>query len=626
MVIPISDGIGKARWVQGDDEETGVEIRIPITMPDGARPRELSVEIKDETVLCISYKETRIVQWRLYAAVKDEVEWRVEDESVLVLDLEKKIGAPWSCLVDLPISDKDDLLTSIDEINQMFKQQLPVLPSPNDVAKEELTARGKTENTEEEDTLEKLLDEAAEEVVRKDITSDETEEGQSTFVKAELDNYRVEEEEITKKLAEIELLLANPTDTDATNTAVEQRNILQEMIRLHNECRVLRSEPSTLESFILCTQLDLQKARVNVGEMGEKEVEEYESEDERSLNATELMTCGLKFFEDQDIKGCLHFLRLAAIHHKHDQSILLLYNIYSQLQSPRGAFLLLQRALDDENPSAGANQKLGELYDQGARHFLPLFPASLYFYQRAAKLGSVNAMLSLAQLWLRGATGSSMLSEEQMEGQRSVSKYHAWLKKAMDRGCGSAYFVRGCMHLKGEHGMAKSYKDAKECLDAAGGAQPEILRRAPQIMMMLEMLRKEEADSNDTPSATKASSASTEAKQSAVVASANSGDVKVKASTGYLNSLGSTKGSMVSNGGRGATGSSVSRAKKGFGASARVKAFWERACVTGVSVYALYTLAFPLRVMILPLFYTAIGGVLESIPWLGNPNADASVF
>lgn len=637
MSIPVTESIGKARWTQGEDEEAGLELRIPCTLPDGVRPRDLTVEVKDTAILCVSHKDTRILQWRLYASVKNEVEWRVEDEATLVVELEKLSAAPWSCLLDLPMRNDDSLLTSAAAIDRMFSTQLPVLPSQEEEAKkkeedEEGEAAAKKDGADgDDDDLDKLLDEAAKEVTGKkgaDGEEDSEEDSKAAFIKAELENYRVEEEEIKKKLNEVELALNNPTDTDATKAAMDQKNILTEMIRLHNECRALRSRTSTLENFIECTQLDLQKARVNIGETSEGEEEEFESDDERALNAAELMTCGLKFFEDQDIKGCLHFLRLAAIHHKHEQSTLLLYNIYSQLQSPRGAFLLMKRALDDEEPSAVVNQRVGELYDQGARHFLPLFPAAVYFYQRAAKLGHVNAMLSLAQLWLRGATASSMLSEEEMESQQSITKYHAWLQKAMDRGCGSAYFVRGCMHIKGEHGMAKSYKEAKEYFDAAAGAQPEILHRAPQITTMLEMLRKEEE--KDAPAEAKPSNgaAAPAPKTAPAKAAAASDEVKMTSSVARLNALsgkpaGSLAGSAVS---ASRADGGVMRTKKALGGGSRNKAFWERACVTGVTVYGAYALLFPIRIIMLPFFYSAISGIIEAIPWLANTNADTSMF
>lgn len=654
MAIPVTESIGKARWKQGEDEEPALEIRIPCTLPDGVRPRDLTVEIKDGAILCISHKETRILQWRLYAAVKDEVEWRVEDENILVAELEKKSAAPWSCLLDLPMRADDELLTSAAEINRMFRTQLPTLPSQEEVAADESGEKNGTasdeaeaaKNGHDEDDLDKLLDEAAKEATSKaEKDGEEEEDNIAAFIKAELENYHAEEEEIKKKLAEVDMVLIDQSDNEATRTATEQRGILMEMIRLHNACRAIRSQPSTLENFLECTMLDLQKARVNIGEVGEGEEEEYESDEERELTATELMACGLKFFEDQDIKGCLHFLRLAAIHHKHEQSTLLLYNIYSQLQSPRGAFLLMKRALDDSEPSALVNQKMGELYDQGARHFLPLFPAAVYFYQRAAKLGHVNSMLSLAQLWLRGSTASSMLSEEEVEAQQSIGKYHAWLQKAMDRGCGSAYFVRGCMHIKGEHGMAKSYASAKEYLDAAAGAQPEILRRAPQIPAMLEMVLAEEKEAaagaaNATADGDKKEGASDSAAKvgaangagaSAAAAAGKpaSDEVKVTSSMARLNALTNKSSGFTGNGAvvsRPVSDGSAMRARRGVGNGARSKLFWERACVTGFTVYGVYALAFPIRILLLPLFYSAISGLLEAIPWLANSNADMSMF
>lgn len=607
-MVPICTGIGKARWGQGAEGNLGVEIQIPSSLPKGVRPRDLTVEIKDSTVLLVRHGDTTILQWRLYAPVNDEVSWRVEDGTMIV-ELEKKSDAVWSCLLDLPLRSDDDLLVSVAELNRMFAQQLPHLPPASDPVgsspKEDESANGKAADF--DDDLDRLLEEAAEEVQSAKTDEEDT---YASFVKAELENYAREVEEIKKKMSEVEEVLMAQEENEATTAALEQKKILEEMLRIHNICRELRAGPSSLESFLECTRLDLRKARVNVGAMTPNEEEEYANKDEQQMSATELMTAGLKLYSEEDLKGCLHFLRLAAIHHQQEQSIILLYSLYSQLGSPRGAFILLNRALDDVNPSVGANLQVGELYDQGARHFLPLFPASVYFYQRAAKLGSVKAMVSLAQLWLRGSTASSLLSEEQAEAQKSISKYHSWLQRAVDRGCGSAMFVKGCMYLKGEHGVSRSYAQAKEYLDAANASQPEILKRAPQIPLLLESLRTEvskEAAGDEEP-------------QSPATAVTNKADDDV--AVARLNGLSRTGASFASK----TTGNPASnprRAKKAFGVSAHRKAFWEKATVTGLVGYGAYVIAFPLRIMALPMVYSILAVVADAIPWLAN-HGDAS--
>ncbi|RNF16303.1 uncharacterized protein Tco025E_05229 [Trypanosoma conorhini] len=597
-------GVGKARWSQGDEGEEAVEIRVPIVLPPSVRPRDLTVEVKDSAVLCVRHDDTSILQWRLYEPVAAEVEWRVEDEGgLMVFDLAKKTPTLWPCLLDLPMSHSDDdsLCVWGDELDALFRAHHPPIPMDGEEA-----AEAKELDVE---NLDKLLEEAAEEVARPAPKTNDKE-----FIRAELENYKAEEEEIRKKLLETQTTLeAAAAEGEAAKQAQNQKEILEEMLRLHNVIREKRAKPATLTNFIEITQLDICKARINVGAMTEEEKEEYASDAERAMTAHELMTTGLMHFEQQEVQAALHFLRLAAIHHKHEQSILLLHGIYAQLQSPRGPFLLLRRALDDEDFSIAANLKLGEQFDTGARHFLPMFPAALYFYQRAAKAGSVHAMLAIAQLYLRGCTSSTMLSTEQMEQLKNIGKYHAWIEQAIDRGCGSAYFVKGCMYLKGEHGCSKSYKMAKELLEKATSSQPDIARRAPQVYVMLEKLRQEEEGGSEkrvvasplTLAKSRQEGAYTEGEEG----KENETDaIQASASLDRLRRLRDKPG---------APASSMLHPKKMTGYSGNSKVFWENTVTVGLALYGLYTLAFPLRVLLLPSVYTVLERLLPLVPWMG---------
>ncbi|KEG13074.1 hypothetical protein DQ04_01231090 [Trypanosoma grayi] len=598
--------VGKSRWSQGEDGEEALEIRIPITLPQSVRPKDLTVEVKDLAVLCVRHRDTGILQWRLFDSVAAEVEWRVEDEGMLlVVELIKKSPSVWPCLLDLPMRLDNELFVTDDMLDALFREQHPSLPATD--------ADAPKESGDEED-LEKLLEEAAEEVVGAASRNNDKE-----FIQAELENYKTEEEEIRKKLLEVTNELEASTSDEARKQAQNQKAILDEMLRLHNVLLEKRRAPTTLALFLEIEQLDIRKARVNVGELSEEEAEAYATEEERAMTAHELMTTGLKHLGEQEVQPALHFLRLAAIHHNHEQSVLVLYSIYAQLGSPRGPYLLLKRALNDDDFSASANLKVGELFDAGARHFLPMFPAALYFYQRAARAGSVHAMLAIAQMYLRGCTTSTMLSSEQMEGLKSIGKYHAWIQQAVDRGCGSAYFVKGCMYLKGEHGCGKSYKMAKELLDMASSSQPDVARRAPQVYIMLEKLRQEEEGGLEpkviasplTLAKTKGSNTYDKANtgNEDEITGDNNGDDNVQSSASMvrLNNM-SSKGAGL--------GSTVARPKKMMGRSSNTRAFWEKAVTSGLTVYSLYTILFPLRVLILPHIYTLLGGVVERIPWL----------
>ncbi|KAF5217975.1 hypothetical protein ECC02_009155 [Trypanosoma cruzi] len=607
--------VGKARWSQGDEGEEALEIRIPIVLPPSVRPRDLTVEVKDLAVLCVRHRDTSIMRWRLYEPVATEVEWRVEDEGMLlIVDLIKKNPTVWPCLLDLPMrsTEDDKLFIWGEKLDALFREHHP--PIPMNLEEKEKRKMKKEEEQGaaieiNDENLDKLLEEAAEEVTRSTSNTNDKE-----FINAEMENYKSEEEEIQKKLIEVTNTLEAGAEGEVAKRAQSQRDILEEMLRLHNIIREKRAQPATLANFIEITQLDICKARINVGAMEDEEKEEYASETESAMTAHELMATGLKHFEQQEIQMALHFLRLAAIHHNHEQSILLLHSIYTQLQSPRGPFLLLKRALNDDDFSTAANLKVGEQFDTGARHFLPMFPAALYFYQRAAKAGSVHAMLALAQLYLRGCTSSTMLSTEQMEGLKSIEKYHAWIEQAIDRGCGSAYFVKGCMYLKGEHGFGKSYKMAKEFLEKAASAQPDVARRAPQVFVMLEKLRQEEEGGSEKKVVASPLTLA-KAKEKSFYSEGEGGNekdtVQVSASMERLKNI---------NGKIAATNSGLQRSKKMMGRSTGSKVFWERTVTTGLALYGLYTVAFPIRVMLLPTVYTVLERLLPLIPWLGaNP-------
>ncbi|KAH8609127.1 hypothetical protein ERJ75_001256600 [Trypanosoma vivax] len=288
--------------------------------------------------------------------------------------------------------------------------------------------------------------------------------------------------------------------------------------------------------------------------------------------------------------------------------------MYAQLGSPRGAFLLLRRALQDDDLSAAVNLKVGEQFDTGARHFLPMFPAALYFYQRAARAGSVHAMLAIAQLYLRGCTSSTMLSVKQMESLRSVEKYQGWLQQAMDRGCGSAYFVKGCAHLKGEHGCTKSYALAKEYLDMATSSQPNIARRAPQVYVMLEKLREEEeGEGEGKPKGCSSVSGMVSSSADKSGNRIEDSGVVVSSSLERLKNIKSKLGTTNSSSSINTLGLRKAKAYR-----SGAKAFWEGAATTGLTLYSLYTLAFPIRVILLPHFYTLLGHLVDRVPWLAS--------
>lgn len=598
-------------WVQSTEEgDASLEVSIPVVLPAGVRTKELTVSIKDKEILSIKYKESSLVQWRLYSRVSEDVEWRAENSNVVV-DLVKAEAATWPCLLNLPMRPDDPLLSTTAELDALFAKEVKPLPPVKAIAP---TAAPAVEGDAiDENDLDRMLEETVQEVQELDM-----------YVKAELKGMEEEGAEMKAKLQELEESLASSEDEEAKETTKKQIVLVEKMIEIHNKTRELRSHVSTVENFLECQSLDLRKSRINVGELSENETEAYVTDEERAMSAHELFALGVRALQDQQIEAALHFLRLAAVHHKHSQSISILFRLYSELGSPRGAYILLQRAKEnDDLLDVTSNLQVAEMFDRGARHFPPILGAAIYFYQRAARCGSVHAMIGLAQLFLRGSTTATTLNEEEREENIDKKKYHAWLEQAIGRGSGAALFIKGCMHLRGEHGCEKSYRVAKDYLERSGKCQPEIIKRSAGVHAALEKLRiEEDAAAGITTDAGSPMSPPTPptSPSTGVVATQqrSAPKVDVAARLAALDSQSSPSGSPTE------ARKPAKKASAGAhaAASARSRAFWERAAVTGTAAYVVYTLAFPIRIIILPHFYTAIQWFLDMFGFGGGSGMD----
>lgn len=702
MSLGFTESINGAIWSQVGDN--GIEIRIPACLPEGVRPRDLSVCIKDSCILVVSAGPKRIIQWRLYGPVEDEtneggVEWMYEDDH-LVIDLKKKIsGAEWTNLLDLPVRDDDPLLASKEELNKMIAQYFPPQVIPL-----EMVEAGKEDEKKDEaaNELDKLLEGAVKEVITSEdahntpADDDADEAGLSTlaaFLRSERRMMLYSEKTFRERLAEARALaeqqseeqekmtedkeemgekkekeMKPATSPEATNVkanvekdqkkkaeeAARTIPLLEKMLALTKQIREIRCQRTTIDSFIEVIRLSIDVAMIN----HETDLKEpYESEEEKELTPTQLMTIALSESPLTDTQR-LHFLRLAAIHHGHPQCISIMFGKYPD--QPIGPYLMLRRALDDSNRSAEANHIVGDLFSSGSKYFVPMFPIAVFFYQRAAQLGYAAAMLSLAQLWSRGCTETSLLSDEEHASLKSIDRYHRWIQKAVDRGSGAAIFVQGCAYLNGEYGLESSYTEAKRLLDAAvkTGASVSQLFRDSNIPLKLDALRKEEEEKKQSLSKggswTTPTGSATGLKDSTGDSTKDSNDGSLTskkppstatlsqgASSGF--SLSTTrpvmgasearldalqarnKGARAPSGG-GAHDNAKDKAKRMLrgghaAAAARRMKFWERAGRVAVTTYGLFALCFPLRVMLLPYFYEMIGPIVKAIPWLGNPDA-----
>jgi hypothetical protein len=491
----------------------------------------------------------------------------------------------------------DRLLMRGAELDALLRKEVPRLPKRQ---RKEAAAV---------DDLERLLEETAEEVAQSDVAL-------SPYTEAELKGMADEDELMNTALKELKEKLSSYNEDERTEIehTTKKIQLMERMMSIQQQIYDLRAQECTVGNFIECIRLDLLKARANLGELGESESEGYENDDEKELTPHQLLTLGVQYLE-QDLKTALHYLRLAAVHHKHPTSISLLHRLYTKLGNPRGAFMLLERALDDTELDPVTNTQVAEMMDCGARHFPPVLGMTIYFYQRAALCGSTSAMIALSQLFIRGSTNATTLNESEREENVNVKKAQMWLQLALDRGSGAAYFIRGCMHLKGEHGVQKSYKDARSFLDRAKLCQSEVVKAIPQLERQLEALRIEESglsgrrDSPATPSSPAASPAAHESG-----APPPTGYDKLAARLQQLDERPGVGTSFMD------SKKSASKKTNASGAvSARV--FWERAAVAATGVYALWALAFPLRVRLLPTFYSIVVPLLESLGgWGLNPN------
>lgn len=643
MSLGLQDGIGNSTWSQVGDN--GIEIRIPAALPDGVRPKDLTVSIKDSSILQIAANSTTLLQWRLFAPVLDEsteeaVEWVYEDEH-LVVDLKKKVpGGDWKCLLDLPLKKDDPLLMTKESLDELVGTYLP-------------TQRFKTNAAQEEtnNALDEVLESSLEEIKAKKPEEETTME---TFMKREHEMLEKTMESLKNRLTAAETLVKQAENNQeeievcTPEKLKEERDmipILKTKIEYQEKIMELRSQRMTVDSFVEAIHLGIKQLLIGGGEEGEDLLDEpFANEEEKNLTPLELFTLALSG-GDLDEPARLHFLRLAAIQHKHVDSISVLFARFPH--HPIGPYLLLERALDDKDLSAEANHMVGDLFSTSSRFFVPMLPVAVYFYQRAAQLGYVASMLSLGLAWSRGYTEDSLLADEVAETLKNTSWFHAWLQKAVDRGSGAALFVMGCLYISGEHGTTPSSKRAKQLLDAAektGGEASNLVRNS-NLAIKLDELRAKEAEEEkksigEAAAGTQAEPAKQQVapmddepapprippvnEQPKAFEASSKEEAPVSHSNARLSVL-SSSSPIVKPEDSSATGQregiqrTKNMEKSRSDAVRRLSShFWVKVGKGCLVAYSAFVLAFPLRVMVLPTFYEILSTVAERIPWLMN--------
>lgn len=593
--FPIPNAMG-IKWKQSENEDDlFLNIYVPLTLPEGARPKELKVTIVEGEVLLVKLKEEKVLQWRLHSQVAPEVEWSFED-GVLIMDLQKNNGSDWPSLLNNAVPLNNPAFYTEEELDALLHKEYKCLPPPK--------KRADIPEGDPDEVLEAALAEVTEE--NKDYDN--------VYVKAETKLFQDEEDEMLNKLKMFKEQVDTETDEEKKASAEKYVTIIEKMLDLSREIRRMRSQPGTVKNFLQQQGLDIRKARLNVSQLDEFETELYADEMEKDLGAHDTLKLGLALLQEQNIEGALHYFRLAAIHENDSSAAIMLYRIYSEMGlTPRAAYFLLKRA-NCEDYNAPTNLMVGELFDRGARHFPPLMAMALYYYQRAAMNGATYGMMCAAQLLLRGACVASLSSEEQKKANTDIEHFKRWIELAAERGSGSAYFVLGSMHLQGEHGYEKSYPKAKKFLELASSAQPEFLKKGPQMYQALEALRLEEEaagtihspvklEQQVLPNVNKAAVSSSQQQSNASAKQQKGRDAAGDRLAALSSQRGDARALMDK--------SSSKMAAAAVGGGAKWKSFWEKSLKLSIGVYAAYTLAFPLRLLALPTFYTVVGDFLE---------------
>lgn len=595
-------------WSQSPQEEdVSLEICVPLKLwaqGETPRPKELSVVVKDDEVLIVKHKDVVVLQWRLHEAVHTEVEWRVEDGGTkLVLDLQKKEAQAWPCLLKLPVAPNDKAMLLPEALDALLQSELKPLPAELPKAAQPADGQPKPEGT--KDDPDAMLDDALQEL-----------ESMDQYIKLEMEGSAEERKQIDNALREAQESLDVLKEEDKITQAKQKIAILQQMQNVANKMQELRRELPTLAIFHQVQLLDIRKSRLNHGDAEELETEPFAEDSEKELNEHALFKAGLQAIQQKDLTTGIHFLRLAAIHFNHSTATCVLHRIYSELGLVgKASYFLVQRA-NHIDYDIQTNLMCGEQFDRGMRHFPPLFALAIYYHQRAAIAGSPHAMVSLAQLFMRGACSAGTTPIAVRDRNKSQQLFTAWINHAVTRGCGAAYYILGNMYLKGEQGYEKSYEDAKYFLELALKNQPALAQSAGATKAALEKLR-QELGIPAPQQEVKPVSPLAQMQGSAIVAPVTTAGpltAPPPKSSGVASKL-----SMLdqqSGNARAMMEAPKTAASAPSQSGARRRQFWERAATTATAAYCLYSIAFPIRVLLAPQVYAVFQWLIDTLPFL----------
>ena len=392
-------------WLQEPGRrELILNVRVQQLPPD-VDPSDVDVNIENGRELCIFYKKQLLVQWKLASTVSEnKCEFTVQ-ASLVQIALEKADDDLWRHLIDEPIDPKDPALVSESNISSALSTDLHRLPPPSEPYDEEKLSEG----------------DAA------DLRSLKEENNQIALVLAR-----------TRK--ELETVEGQEEAKAALHKRIDQLNTL---LDLNIKMRLLRSEEPSLANWKQLLQLNIRKHRVNAG-LDDDEVEEFANDEERRLTAEELDQLAIQCLQERNqqalIRG-MHFLRLSALHRNSSFATVVLVKLYAQANATcRAASFLIRRAdMDDCDPET--NYMVAGCHDRGEMLFSPIFELALYYAQRAAASGNVNAMLQLHLMYTTGALRGQKVEQDSpvQQKRRSEALSMLWLHHAANRGSAAAY-------------------------------------------------------------------------------------------------------------------------------------------------------------------------------------------
>lgn len=626
-------------WKQAEDEEAkDLEFTTTVILPADAKPREVTAFIKDSDILAIEHKGASLLQWRLHDNVDKDITHNVTADGTVTVGMQKSQAAPWPCFRNQPIADNDDILLSDAALDKLLASELLPLP-PADAAAAE---KKPSESAADPEDIDALLDEAVEEVAKK-----EHQTMAEKMVEAETEALDREAKEIAKTLSEM-----RRAPVEGAEKAELERKIaiVETMQEVSNKSRRLRSQPTTVATFEEVLDLDIKKALLNSGNADGEEKEEWLNPSGASMKDTEVLTDAINALQSGDNKLAFHLLRANALNNNHSVSVCLLHRLYMERQQPAKAGFFVRRQAKVKPADPAAQLLLAEMFDRGIRHFPPLFAMAVKHFQAAAKTGNVHAMLSLAQLFKSGATSMTMVSESAaVPGNADEARSEKWLAAALERGSGSAYFVRACMHLTGEGNAEKSHVKAANLIERVQATSPSVLKRAPGVMDKLKLLEAEQtgkkpADDGDaskppvrpsvgTSSLAKTTAANTAGPKPAPVGDDNTPSVSASNSTKKSSTATSSNKTAVTTraGGTAAAAKRLEALSGGSGGNAtqmmdqtsskqgmlKKRANWgptfERFARWGAGLYFVYVLAFPLRIALMGPVFSIVAMAMESM-------------